>query len=107
MIVINITPSPNQMFQVTLDGQYCTILLRWKGNRLYMDLSQADAPVCNGAICVNLASIVQSPTANFRGSLYFVDTLGDEPPVWTLLNDRFFLVYYSEDEDIPERLVSR
>lgn len=101
---VMIGPIPANKFQVVLDGQYCTITLRQKGNRMYLDLEMPDRIICKGAICVNGASIVQSQSIFFSGSLHFIDVLGDDAPWYELINERYFLIYINGDEKLPELL---
>ncbi len=101
---IPLSPIPAQTFQIVLDDQQCCISLYQRGQRIYLDLDVDDEPVCRGAICQNRASIVQSPTRLFSGSLHFWDTLGDEPPRYDLLDTRFQLMYISKDEELPDEL---
>jgi len=104
MKTIPISAIPAQRFQVVLDGQYCTITIRQKGQRLYLDLSVADARVCVGAICIHGADVIQSPSPHFSGSLHFLDLTGQAPPQWAELGSRFVLIYLSAGEEVPEAL---
>lgn len=104
MLQINIAPIPAQRFQVVLDGQYCTITIRQKGERIYLDLALPDVDICHGAICVNGVQIVQSPSQVFNGTLHFFDTLGDKVPYFEGINSRYVLLYLSEGEYVPEAL---
>lgn len=78
MKVIPLAAIPAETFQIVLDDQQCRITLYQRGRRMYLDLDVGDEAVCRGAICQNRASIVQSPTRLFSGTLHFWDTLGDE-----------------------------
>jgi hypothetical protein len=98
MLRINIPAIPAQRFQVLLDGQYCNIRLRQKGNRIYCDLDLADTPVFAGAVCVHGARINQSPSHLFRGTLYFYDLLGQDAPHWRDIGGRYVLLYLAEEE---------
>lgn len=104
MKIIPLEAIPAETFQIVLDDQQCRITLYQCGRRMYLDLDVGDEAVCRGAICQNRASIVQSPTRLFSGSLHFWDTLGDEPPRYDLLGTRFQLMYISKDEALPDEL---
>ncbi len=104
MKVIPLSAIPAETFQIVLDDQQCRITLYQRGRRMYLDLDVDNEPVCRGAICQNRASIVQSPTRLFRGSLHFWDTLGDEPPQYDQLCTRFLLLYVSANETLPDEL---
>lgn len=101
---INISPIPAQTFNVVLAGQHCTITLRWRQERLYLNLSVGAALVCQGAICENRADIIQSPAPDFAGTLHFFDLEGERPPHFEGLNTRWILLYIEEGEEIPEGL---
>lgn len=104
MQVIPLLAIPSRTFQVILDDQQCRISLYQRGRRMYLDLDVGDEAVCRGAICQNRASIVQSPTRLFSGTLHFWDTLGDDPPRYDLLGTRFQLMYVSANETLPDAL---
>ncbi|MCC8189698.1 MAG: hypothetical protein LIP77_03535 [Planctomycetes bacterium] len=95
---------PAQRFQAVLDGQHCTIALRQKGARLFLDLETEAGQVCQGAVCLHGAEVTQSPTPNFLGGLFFVDTLGQSAPQWELLGDRYRLFFASDGQALPEDL---
>lgn len=101
---IPLSPIPAQTFQIVLDDQQCRIKLCQRGRRMYLDLGVGDEAVCRGAICQNRASVVQSPTRLFSGTLHFWDTLGDEPPRYDLLGTRFLLLYVADGEELPDAL---
>lgn len=102
---IPLSQIPSQSFNIVLDGQNCTVGLDWRQTRLYLDLEVEDALVCQGAICQNLASVIWSPSHNFKGSLHFLDLEGQQPPHWEELHTgeqgRFVLLYISAEEDLP------
>lgn len=104
MKIIPIAAIPAQTFQIVLDDQQCRIKLCQRGRRIYLDLEADNETVCQGAICQNRASVVQSPTRLFSGTLHFWDTLGDEPPRYDLLGTRFLLLYVADGEELPDAL---
>lgn len=104
MNTIPISPIAAQTFNVVLDGQYCTISLYWRQNRLYLDLNVGSDVICVGRICQNKVDIIQIPVRGFNGSLHFWDSEGDRPPYWQQLNSRYFLLFAQEGEDIPSVL---
>ena len=101
---ITLSALPAQTFQAILDDQQCRISLYQRGRRMYLDLDVDDEPVCRGAICQNRASVVQSPTRLFSGSLHFWDTRGDEPPQYDRIGSRFLLLYVADGEELPDAL---
>lgn len=104
MQVIPLTNIPAQTFNVVLDGQYCTIAVYWKQTRLYLDLTVGATVICAGRVCENRANILQVPLRGFKGSLHFWDMEGDCAPLWSRVNERYFLVYVSEGEALPDNL---
>lgn len=104
MQIIPLSQLPAQTLNVVLADQYCTISLYWRQTRLYLDLSVGAFAVCQGAICQDRASVVQSPSRYFNGSLHFYDQEGRRPPQWEGLNTRWVLLFLEEGEEIPEGL---
>lgn len=100
IVQIPVIANPNRTIKVILADQECTLTLRQKGERLYLDLTVYDSDVCRGAVCLNLVPIVQVAQNVFHGNLVFVDNEGDAAPSYDGLNSRYFLVYYSEDEQL-------
>lgn len=90
---IRISPNPNQRFNVTLNGQNCTISLKQMGSYLYLGLAVDSFVICEGAICQEAAEIIQSPSPYFKGSLFFIDTEGSNPPDWSGLGARYRLIF--------------
>lgn len=101
---IPLQQTPSQKLRVVLDEQNCTILLYYRFGATYMDLYVGNTLVQQGAICQNRASIITLANATFKGSLHFLDLLGDDPPDYNLYNERFILLYVAENEDLPEGL---
>ncbi|MDR1396856.1 MAG: hypothetical protein LBJ14_03915 [Desulfarculales bacterium] len=105
---IPLTQIPAQSFKVILADQYCTISIRWRQERLYLDLEVGQSVICRGAICQNRADIVQSRSQNFAGTLHFIDLEGNRPPHWqglhTGTSGRWALVYVGADEEAPQTL---
>lgn len=104
MTEIALSAIPAQRFQIVLADQYCTITLREKGNRIYLDLDTTDYSICRGAICVNGADVLQSLHPQFYGTLHFFDTIGDSAPRYELLDTRYVLLYVEDGEQLPEAL---
>lgn len=108
MQTIPLTQTPAQILNVVLDDQYCTISLKWRQMRLYMDLSVADTTIVKSAICQNRADVLQSSSPSFSGTLHFLDLEGDKPPEWGGLYNgkagRWVLLFLRADEEIPEKL---
>ena len=99
---------PLQTVEVTLDGQPCTITLRWMQERLFLDLDVGDIAVSRGVICQNRGAIRRCLSPYFTGSLHFYDWEGESPPRWDDLHDgvsgRWMLLYRAEHEVIDPAL---
>ena len=98
MVEIPLQAIPAQELQCILDNQNCTLRVYWRYWKLYMDLMVDSEPVFSGAVCQNLQWVNQSPSVEFSGGLMFVDSLGDESPVWDGLGSRWSLLYFDADE---------
>ena len=101
---IPLAAEPAQSLQILLDDQECAISVYTREPRLYLDLDVDGRRICTGAVCLDGAGVLQSPTAYFSGSLHFVDTRGREAPQWDGLGTRWRLLWFSADEELPERL---
>lgn len=108
MQLIPLTRIAAQTLNVVLSGQYCTLSVFWRQERLFLDLSVGSTAVCRGAVCQNRADIIQSRSRSFSGTLHFIDLEGDEPPRWDKLytgsDGRWPLLYVPEGEELPEVL---
>ena len=108
MQLVPLAQTPAQTCNIVLADQYCTIRVYWRQDRLYLDLSVGAAVVCRGAICQNLAGVLQSRSRDFAGTLHFFDLEGDRPPRWNGLHNgrtgRWALLFLEETEEIPESL---
>jgi hypothetical protein len=99
---------PAQTLNVILAGQYCTISVYWRQERLYLDLTVGATVICQGAVCQNGADVLQSRTQDFAGTLHFFDQEGDRAPQWERLHTgtagRWILLYLVDGDEIPEGL---
>ena len=100
MLIVPIKPLPNQTLQVQLAGQAVSLNIYQLAYGLFVDVLLNNAPVINGVIAQNLNRIVRSLYLGLVGDFVFVDTQGDEDPVYTGLGSRFLLVYL-EESDLP------
>ncbi len=106
IVEIPVSNEPNKTYKVLLENQECTIKLYQKGKNLFLDLQVGAEQICYGAICLNLVPIVQVSSAYFSGNFVFVDLLGDTAPQFEGLGERYFLVYFTEDEKLPNIIKS-
>lgn len=98
MIEIPLAAVPAQSLRIVLGDQNCTIALRQKDNRMYMDLDVGQDRIFTGAICMDRVNIKQFVTMAFSGGLYFVDTIAQDPPQFEGLGQRWGLLYFEEGE---------
>lgn len=91
---------PNQVLNVQLANQACTIAIYQKGAYLFLDLSVANVLIVAGVLCENLNRIVRSAYLGFIGDLTFLDNEGSNDPDYTGLgpDGRFNLIYLEETD---------
>lgn len=97
MLVVPTQPLPNQVLQVVLGGQACTIHLYQKSTGLYLDLAVNDVPIVSGVLCLVGVRVVRSGYLGFAGDLAFFDTRSGDSATDQVASDglggRFFLAY--------------
>src|SRR5690242_3617832 len=89
---------PNQILNVTLGGQPCTLKVYEKFYGLYVDVYVNGALIVGGVIGQNLNRVVRSTYLGFVGDLMFADAQGEEDPDYAGLGSRFFLLYLTTDD---------
>ena len=100
MVKIPLQQIPNQSFDVVLGEYDCTIHLYQRGDYMYIDLTADGEEVRTGAICLPDVSLMNYPSPNFSGTLFFVDMKGKgAAPSYEELGERFILVYDPDGED--------
>ncbi len=98
MVIVPLDPIPWQSFSIVLGEHKCNISIRQYAESVYCDLESDGEVVFKGRICVDRHEINLYPSVNFSGKLVFVDTKGDEAPQYEGFGDRWFLLYFDEDE---------
>lgn len=101
MLTIPLQPIPNQTLQVQLGTQPCTIGVAQFRYGLFLTLSIGTTTIVANALCQNFNRLVRSAYLGFDGDLFFLDTQGEENPVYTGLGGaaaRFQLVYATAAE---------
>ncbi len=99
MIEVPLEQIPNQIFEIILNNQDCTIHMFLRGDYLYLDLMLDNEPVFYGAICYDRTKILPVNSI-FKGNFIFIDNLGRHKPEYEKLNDRYKLYYLTSDEVI-------
>lgn len=104
MVIIPLQAIPAQRLQVVLDGQNATVAFYWRWGRVYCDLSIDADKVCTGQVCLNKQPFPPYPSLYSSGKLMFLDMLGNEPPSWEGLGERWLLLYLSDGETLESAL---
>lgn len=90
---IPLTSEPNQQFQITLDGQNCTLGVYQKDENVFVDLWVDDNPVFLGVSALDRVGLKISDYMGFEGQLWFEDKNGTMNPDYTGFGNRFNLCY--------------
>ena len=93
MLYVPIKAEPYQSLQVVLNQQNCDITIRLIGDNLYFSLGVNGTNYVTNKICRHGASLVTAKYLGFFGDFVFIDLYGNSDPVYTELNERYFLVY--------------
>ena len=99
MIQIPVQPVPVQNLKVVLGGQNCELLIYQKNQGLFVDVSAGGEAVVNGVLARDAVPLVFRNYIGFVGNLLFIDTQGNQDPVYTGIGSRFALVYIDEVEN--------
>ena len=105
MVIIPMSPVANQLFSVVLGTQPCQIQIGQKSTGLFMDLYVNNALIVGGVICQDRNRIVRNSYLGFIGDVAFFDTQGTADPVYTGLNTRWKLAYFTLSEITAAGLV--
>jgi hypothetical protein len=93
MQVVPLQSVPNQIVNVGLTNQQCTVSLHQKTTGLFFDLSVAGGVIITGVLCLDQNLLVRNTYLGFVGDLAFFDTQGTNDPDYTGLGGRYQLVY--------------
>lgn len=92
MQTIPLTAVPNQTLTTIVNEIYLTINLRTLDTGLYFDLLINNVVICQSVLCLHGGLLVRGTYQGYAGDFMFVDTQGNEDPVYTGFPDRFLLV---------------
>lgn len=95
-----------QSLKIVLDEQSCEIVLRERLDRLYMSMVVDGVSAWNNFICFDRQNVKPHSYMPFKGGLYFIDKEGSNDPVASELGTRYFLIYYSEGEELPDGFIN-
>lgn len=98
MIEIPLEKIPNQQLEIILNNQDCTIHLYMRGDYMFLDLAISNTPYFYGAICYDRSNILPVQKEAFNGNFIFIDTLSNTNPQYAMLNDRYKLYYFTNEE---------
>lgn len=103
MQIIPLQAIPNQVLQVQLGGQNCTIALQQTSYAMFFTLTLGSnaMPTVAGVNCENLNRLVRDAYLGFSGDFAFADTEGSSDPIYTGLGGpgaRFQLAYFTPDD---------
>lgn len=100
MLAIPLQPLPNQVTQVQLGNQSCTLAIYQLAYGLFMDVYVGPTLIIAGVICQNLNRIVRSKYLGLVGDFTFIDLEGTSNPVYLGLGSQYQLIYL-EEADLP------
>ena len=87
---------PSFSFSIVLDDQMCVIDVEQKCSGLYVSLMCDKVTVFSGVLADNLTPLPPFSSKDFKGKLFFVDTMGELPPEVEGLGERWQLYYCRE-----------
>lgn len=94
---ISLDKQPNQKFTVYIENKKIGLEFITRGLFLYANIKVEDEKLFDGIICLNGNNLIQYPNAKLKGKLYFIDTQGNEAPVYEGFNERWVLTYEEEN----------
>jgi hypothetical protein len=92
-VMIPLSPHPNQVFDVALNGQYCTITLLQRTSGLFFGLSLNGKKITDSVHCQHNQPVIFPDYRGFIGTIRFIDKQGTNDPVWDGLGTRYELRY--------------
>jgi hypothetical protein len=96
MLIVPLQALPNQTLQVQLANQPVVLNVYQFSCGLFIDVLLGPILVIGGVICQNRNRIVRSEYLGFVGDFIFLDTQGNDDPVYTGAGTRFVLIYLEE-----------
>jgi hypothetical protein len=103
MIEVPLAKTPNQEFEIELEGQACTITVRQLNDYVYLSSWLDSTLIVENAICMPLELILQGSKAHqFNGNFLFYDVTAPQDlqdnPDYEEFSDRFKLLYLTDSE---------
>jgi|ERR1019366_5071051 hypothetical protein len=96
---ISLQAVPNQTLTILLATQLTKLrIYTLLDGNLYMDVEVNAEAVVTGVLCRNSTVIVRDAYHGFIGDLSFVDTQGNNDPVYSGLGSRYQLMYLSASD---------
>lgn len=103
MMIVPLSPIPNQSVQAQLNGQACTIDVTQMMYGLFVTLYVGATLIIAGTLARNLNRLVRDLYLGFEGDFVFFDTQGTSDPDYTGLGAqtaRYQLIYLAPS-DLP------
>lgn len=94
--IVPLRPLPRQNLQCQLGTQNVVLNIYQFQVGLFIDVYVGSELIVGGVIALNQNRIVRETYLGFVGDLAFVDTQGDQDPVYTGLGSRYVLTYLEE-----------
>jgi hypothetical protein len=94
----------SQQLQCQVAQQSVTLKIYQFNYGLFMDVVLTEGLGVNGVICLNRNRIVRNTYLGLVGDFGWIDTQGDEDPIYTGLGSRFLLLYLSEQDLLDQGL---
>jgi hypothetical protein len=94
-VIIPLSQYPNQIFDVALNGQYCTITLLQRTTGLFFGLSTNGIQIADSVQCQNNQPVIFPDYRGFNGTILFIDKQATDDPTWDGLGTRYELRYAS------------
>ena len=98
MLIVPTLATPSQTLNAQLNNQNCNLNIYQKFYGLFMDVYLGTTLVIGGVACWYNNLIVRSAYLGFIGDFVWTDTQGQTDPVYTGLNDRYFLLYLAPSD---------
>lgn len=89
---------PSQTIQVVLGNQTCSLAVYVKNQCMFFDMAVNGVQVASAIQVSNLVNVVPTAYLGFTGWLLFMDTQGEDDPVYTGLGTRWQLLYLDAED---------
>ena len=98
MLNVPLRPVECQKLSVILGDQNCQLFVYQKPQGLFVDVVANGVTIVTAVLALNKVPVVCRQYAGFTGNLVFLDTHGDDDPHYTVLGNRYFLLYLTDED---------